>query len=126
MSKQVLSIEQMHHLQELGLDTSKSSFCRFPETIGITDDGFPIFSEKEYIVSERELESRFNYPAFTLQDILDLLPKTWKYEQYTYILDIFYNSLIDEWCIGYSNGNMLRSPSFKNTHIIDAAYEMLC
>ena len=27
MSKQVLDIEQMKHLQELGLDTSKASMC---------------------------------------------------------------------------------------------------
>ena len=45
-SKQVLSIEQMNHLQELGLDTSDASMCW--ETT----------------------------PTYTLQDILDKLPES--------------------------------------------------
>lgn len=130
MSKQVLSIEQMHHLQELGLDTSKSSFCRFPLAIGLSDDGFPILSEKEYIISERKYESSFNYPAFTLQDILDLLPdvivndyeklemriKRFVYDTGKTMYAVLYEKQdYVDWFIMYSD-----------SILIDAAYEMLC
>lgn len=130
MSKQVLSIEQMHHLQELGLYTSKSSFCRSPLAIGLSDDGFPILSEKEYIIPERKYESSFNYPAFTLQDILDLLPdvivndyeklelriKRFVYDTGKTMYAVLYEKQdYVDWFIMYSN-----------SILIDAAYEMLC
>lgn len=133
MSKQVLSVEQMHHLQELGLDTSKSSFCRFPLAIGLSDDGFPILSEKEYIISERKYESSFNYPAFTLQDILNLLPKEiitndFHRDKVRLALDFFDNSF------GYayyfeSCGELSfykKECCYDEYVLIDAAYELLC
>lgn len=129
MSKQVLSIEQMHHLQELGLDTSKSSFCRFPLAIGLSDDGFPILSEKEYIISERKYESSFNYPAFTLQDILDLLPKEMSdKDDDKFLLKVEYAILRKVWYIGYYYYDVAFNDngSCSGENLIDAAYEMLC
>lgn len=71
MSKQVLDIEQMKHLQELGLDTSKASMCY------VVDDSKaykPILcvsgNESEYLDA-----ISYSVPAFTLQDIIDFFPR---------------------------------------------------
>ena len=66
MNNQVLSIEQMRELKELGIDTSKVSMCWF---IGVTPDLLPIYSPTEYV------ENKY-IPTFTLQDILEILPKS--------------------------------------------------
>ena len=71
MSKQVLSIEQMQRLQELGVDTSNASMCRVVDGQGITGDFLCIRGEESFYFDEY---SR-SIPAFTLQDIMDLLPR---------------------------------------------------
>ena len=68
MDKQVLSIEQMQELEKLGIDTTKASMC------WNTYDSF-------LIANNSDLKNAFNYsdddwvPTFTLQDILEMLPK---------------------------------------------------
>lgn len=62
MKNQVLSIEQMQELIELGIDTSKASMY-------ISDDGELISNVK---ICELGLDWT---PTFTLQDILEMLPK---------------------------------------------------
>lgn len=132
MSKQVLDIEQMKHLQELGLDTSKASMCY------VVDDSKsykPILcvsgNESEYLDA-----ISYSVPAFTLQDTLSLLPKKitasehqcsvqgdfFLYIDYEYP-EISY-SVLDDWCPGL---NELKTVYInKDTELIDAAYEMLC
>lgn len=67
MDKQVLSISQMEHLQELGLDSSKASMC------WLTFNGQTTLSVHDE--SCYESASLHPIPAFTLPDILELLPK---------------------------------------------------
>lgn len=68
MKEQVLSIEQMQELIKLGIDTSKASMC------WNTYDSF-------LIANDSDLKDAFHYsednwiPIFTLQDILEILPK---------------------------------------------------
>lgn len=70
MSKQVLDIEQMKHLNELGLDTSKASMC-LAKFDG--EQGYNILLPKDEELFEALVV--INYiPTFTLQDIIDLLP----------------------------------------------------
>lgn len=113
MSKQVLSIEQMKHLYELGLDTSKASM-QYIENNNGTQMCIPTQIaryikdlEKGYIVCD----------AFTLQDIIDILPNS-----------------IEKYCISigkpsvsYNNYRTLRVITTKvERRLIDAAYSMLC
>ena len=125
MSKQVLDRLQMRHLHELGLDTSKASaywhnVVKFEKKKYVT----------EWIISLTDSVplSTKTIPAFTLQDILDVLPKDISREGCTWSASLY---------IDYENnriayGNTDRD-GFEIYHevpicenIIDAAYEMLC
>lgn len=119
MSKQVLDIEQMKHLKELGLDISDGSM------IYIEMDSSTICVPKEitYLLKGCEYGHLF-LEAFTLQDILDILPKSTKYGQLqirfceypngTYGNEVVYDSM-------EHNG-----VTFFCENVIDSAYEMLC
>ena len=65
-SKQVLSVEQMKHLQELGLDTSDGSMC-FEWNESDSDN---------MVVTSPDADTNYDYyhETYTLQDILDKLP----------------------------------------------------
>ena len=70
----VLSLEQMNQLKELGVDTSKASMCYISKYTSCDfDDG------DEIVVVCNDFNKRlYNEfgPAFTLQDIIELLPKS--------------------------------------------------
>lgn len=133
MTIQTLSIEQMQHLQELGLDTSNASMCYYKKegwescyflilSDTIKEKGglmycYDYLSDKEYILSEV-------VPAYTLQDVLDLLPKQIGVE-YTYGLCIFPKYIsYTQFIGGEINDNLFAVPI--NGSLIDAAYFMLC
>lgn len=73
MKEQVLSIEQMKHLQGLGLDTSNASMCLccFRENI---DEEWELEIYEDVINQKRDSTFWEIIPTFTLQDILDKLP----------------------------------------------------
>lgn len=74
MKNQVLSIEQMQKLEELGVDISKASMC----WIGCADanDVYPYNSTfKDIFENQKETLPSVLTPTFTLQDILEILPK---------------------------------------------------
>lgn len=72
--KQVLSVEQMKHLQELGLDTGDASmhWQYLPTADAIINGTDEIEEEPCLFVSQPNM--KHEYPAYTLQDILDKLP----------------------------------------------------
>ena len=73
-SKQILSIEQMQHLQELGLDTTNASACWYkPDYDTEYFEMFGSFKKEELISGEESI------PSYTLQDVLDALPIEIKY-----------------------------------------------
>lgn len=126
MSKQVLDIEQVQHLHELGLDTSKASaywhrVVRL-NTGKVVTDWFVSFTP---YLAAMKIES---VKTFTLPDILDVLPKDISREGCTWSASLY---------IDYENnriayGNTDRD-GFEVYHevpicenIIDAAYGMLC
>lgn len=103
--KQVLDIEQMQHLRELGLGTRTASSCWI--------------KGGEYI------------PTFTLQEILDLLPKELDIEVFTHkwFLYIDYQDNSIRYAYASETGfYYLVDPIFclSKHALIDAAYEMLC
>lgn len=127
MSKQVLDIEQMKHLKELGVYTSKASaneyiisetesYCGYSRSIVVIDGYIENYIEEN--------------KTFTLQDILDLLP--------THISDnsgsiniLNIEQQIQDctrvWNISYlSTSSFIKIVSSINNEFIDAAYEMLC
>lgn len=129
MSKQVLDIEQMKHLQELGLDTSGASMCwwrRIRDFRGEkVEDKWRLSFNKPHIV--QNFEQNENIPTFTLQDILDLLPKELDSDARKYILDIWYGIYINKWCVGYTYGEYTYCDDcFTGDNLIDVSYKMLC
>ena len=117
MSKQCLDIHQMKHLKELGLDTSKASMC------WCTFNGDTTLSvHDEYCYESASLHQ---IPTFTLQDILDLLPKVILNDKYKGKLCIEYNEHNNEWIMSYKELSVIVFYS-HDENLIDAAYEMLC
>lgn len=125
MSKQVLDVQQMQHLQELGLDTSNASaFWCNPDRHGdwsleFTDScGGKIPQSNEY--------DEF-HPAYTLQDVLDALPESILKNDIQYWLSIW-RATISIWIISYSDDVDLITNLHHEEYesLIDAAYSMLC
>lgn len=121
-SKQVLSIEQMQHLQELGLKL-KPSLVHYYKIINI-DSGKWYLSTTTGDISHDSPTYRY-IPAYTLQDALDALPDF--IDEYCLIIDMSFG------VIRYDNLKRKDSPILKETYfnnedkyLIDAAYEMLC
>ena len=107
-SKQVLSVEQMKHLQELGLDTSDGSMC-FEWNESDSDN---------MVVTSPDADTNYDYcrTTYTLQDILDKLPCFIGKE----VLTI--QKLADSYTCLYMEPYKIT----ESKELIDAAYEMLC
>lgn len=121
-SKQVLDVQQMQHLQELGLDTSNASMCRIK-----TSNGRGLAFNDEWISRGESLLEPV--PAYTLQDVLDALPIEIKYKDKRCWLCI---ELADE-MIGYYYENarfehrwVYYEVVMIDESLIDAGYKLLC
>lgn len=123
MENQVLSIDQMQHLKELGVDTSKASiyWARRSHGSGINDSSkgnWFLSLQKEFMgVGFTAYEV---VPTFTLQDIIDMLPNSIDNN----VLTI--RKHVNGVSISYENTytRSILSISEKED-IIEAAYEML-
>lgn len=115
--KQVLSIKQMKYLQDLGLDTSDASMCvEWKES-----------DENNKVVNSLDADTNYDYyyPTYTLQDILDKLPKEINTSTDTYWLTVSCDC--DEWYICYSMSDEFDYyKEYKSESLLNAAYEMLC
>lgn len=133
-SKQVLSVEQMKHLQELGLDTSDASMV----LIATDDDGITLlWEDAEKAIKHHWYNVCFNlYYAetasydhsyrnscgvFTLQDILDKLPCF--IGTHVLTLQKLANSGTCLYMEPYSRSILNLTESKE---LINSAYEMLC
>lgn len=139
MEKQVLSIEQMKHLQGLGLDTSDASMV----LIATDNDGCTLdwgealdylkygqsdvyFNLLDAATGDYNHSYREDCGVFTLQDIMELLPKEVKTDTDTYWLTI---SIYDckEWYVCYSMSDEFDYyKEFKSKSLLEASYNMLC
>lgn len=119
-SKQVLSVEQMKHLQELGLDTSDGSMC-FEWNESDSDN---------MVVTSPDADTNYDYyhETYTLQDIIELLPRSIQPnpDGETFYLNLYYYDL--SWVVDYLNnkGDGSYFAITSNDSFIEAAYEMLC
>jgi hypothetical protein len=122
MTKQVLDVQQMQHLQELGLELKET-------TLIYAGGGgkYGLFLTKQ--IDKILWES--TYPAYSLQDVLDALPK------YYHIANIGWRTKLSirvhttkEWEIGYVYTDEPSKYAYRcrilGKELIDAAYELLC
>ena len=117
MAKQTLSIEQMQHLQELGLDTSNASMCWIK-----TPNGRDLTFNDEWM----NLEESILDPvlAYTLQDVLDALPKSLKIGKSKYEISIY--MIEGKWAVDYYSETDADIQSLECENLIDAVYSRLC
>lgn len=127
MSKQVLDIEQMQHLQELGMELKETLlyWCRIHDSRprAATNNGKWTLckGENNPCVAIQHWEY---IPAYTLQDVLDKLPKQIGFE-YIYDLCILPESIsYTQFVGGEMNDTMYEIPI--NGNLLDSVYEMLC
>ena len=130
MENQVLSLEQMNQLKELGVDTSRASMAIYSIYAG---------EEKEYnilaangVFAEKQEHDRFGYgihnvvsfdkkPVFTSQDIIELLPReVTDYADYQLLID----KQRDSYSVSYENTDSFLL-SFCRVELLDCLYEML-
>jgi hypothetical protein len=114
MKNQVLSIEQMQHLKELGVDTSNAKMAWYAtyET--------KLNRYNELRVKDEVYDKHYpSIPTFTLQDMLEM------------IADIpdFYKIKIaheedDGWCFGVFGE--IKYINDYQTNLLDLAYQTLC
>lgn len=136
MSKQCLDVHQMQHLQELGLDTSNASmlYCDLYDEEYILVESKRRFDKEENAILLEGVRNSVIYckkvtPAYTLQDVLDALPKEIKYKDKRCWLCI---ELADE-MIGYYYENdrfehrwVYYEVVMIDESLIDAGYKLLC
>lgn len=110
MSKQALDREQMEILIRLGVDVSNATFC-WLKIYGENKD--MIYFNQDFIYKYEILEP---FPAFSLQDLIDLLPE-WINE---------YWLSIGKYGICYSDIRQVEIFSaFVDKELIDAVYMMV-
>ena len=122
MAKQVLSIEQMQHLQELGLELDYDTLYRYVK-FEDTDWLLKPLSDLNIIgISCKYI------PAYTLQDVLDALPKDISKDGCTWYASLYID--FENNRIAYGNtdryGFEIYHEIMIEKDLIDAAYSMLC
>ena len=124
-SKQVLDVQQMQHLQELGLKL-KHSLVHYYKIINI-DSGKWYLSVTIGDISEDSPTYQY-IPAYTLQDVLDALPKDISKDGCTWYASLYID--FENNRISYGNtdryGFEIYHEIMIEKDLIDAAYSMLC
>lgn len=126
MDKQCLDVQQMQHLQELELELKETMLYWVVYEAG-HENNFVTTKENAMEVIDESCEM---LPAYTLQDVLDALPK------FYHIANIGWTKLsirvhtTKEWEIGYVYTDELSKYAYGcrilGKELIDAAYELFC
>ena len=122
MTKQVLDVQQMQHLQELGLELDYDTLYRYVK-FEDTDWLLKPFSDLNIIgISCKYI------PAYTFQDVLDELPKDISKDGCTWYASLYID--FENNRIAYGNtdryGFEIYHEIMIEKYLIDAAYSMLC
>ena len=118
IEEQVLSREQMKHLQELGVDTSDASLCWAAGEDTSTDEG------EWYLTIPNNFLLPYNIPTYTIGDLLEKLPKS---DNSGDLLIEYRNSELGYgvWDWGELYG-INAEQNFKDKPLKNALYDLLC
>ena len=117
----VLSLEQMNKLERLGVDVSNASMCYISiYPYGDLSDGIVPVS-KDF---NKNIYNEFG-DVFTLQDMIELLPKSIIINSVKHWVCVSPNCLLTEFQIMYVDGDNSYSVMKQNKSLLEAAYEML-
>ena len=118
MSKQYLDVQQMQHLQELGMKLDYNTLFKY---IKFEDSDWLLKPSSDLDI----IGISCNYiPAYILQDVLDALPDF--IGEYSLVIDIAFG-IIRYDNLKWSDSSILKETYFndEDSYLIDAAYEML-
>ena len=113
--KQCLDIEQMQHLQELGLELE--------ETMMRWQMANP---KGQWMLVPASFQNKkvIGIPAYTLQDVLDALPESLEIGKSKYEISIY--MIEGKWAVDYCSETDADIQSLECENLIDAAYSRLC
>ena len=120
IEEQVLSIEQMKHLQELGVDTSDASMVWLRYDVGGVVKQFVEIND----IKDYEWSYATQYPTYTIGDLIEKLPK-----------NIDGSCLLIEFCasdLGYGDWDcgelygINAQQKFNDKSLKEALYDLLC
>lgn len=126
ITKQVLSIEQMQHLNKLGLELGET-MCYWARLTDYNPKSQERYGKWILVIGNNQQHVGLTgwefVPAYTLQDILEKLPNRIEIEDDEFDLNIrFYNNSVGMF---YSSNVAIRVFFFEST-LFESAYEMLC
>lgn len=124
INRQVLSIEQMNHLKELSVDTSKASMAWCASAYDEYDK-MELEIHADVIDQCRNKLYWHIEPTFTLQDMLEMMPKVIiDNEECECNLYIFFHE--DGISIYYEDDYSEQPAFFCESSVLESAYNMLC
>lgn len=123
MTKQVLSIEQMKNLSKLMPLKEKTDFIWWGKGEGIAPGQYR-WELHCSDTADANPQCDWIYPAFTLQDVLGMLPETIKIGNAEYTLSIY--PINGKWAVDYCSETGADVQSEECEHLVDAAYSRLC
>ena len=123
IEEQVLSIEQMKHLQELGVDTSDASMCwlKYTGTDGVV----------RYLINANDISCHVMpfmeaFPTYSIGDLIEKLPKhidSWNDNR----IVIEGDEDVDYWYAVYKNRyEDAETEYFDSENLLTALYNLLC
>ena len=126
-SKQVLDVQQMQHLQELGLKLKETMLywarCVDNNPRAATHYGKWVLIKGNNAQTVGLMHWEF-IPAYTLQDVLDALPKSLEIGKSKYELSIY--MIEGKWAVDYYSETDADIQSLECENLIDAVYSRLC
>ena len=123
IEEQVLSIEQMKHLQELGVDISDASMCwlKYTGTDGVV----------RYLINANDISCHVmpfmeTFPTYSIGDLIEKLPKhidSWNDNR----IVIEGDEDVDYWYAVYKNRyEDAETEYFDSENLLTALYNLLC
>lgn len=123
IEEQVLSIGQMKHLQELGVDTSDASMCwlKYTGTDGVV----------RYLINANDISCHVMpfmeaFPTYSIGDLIEKLPKhidSWNDNR----IVIEGDEDVDYWYAVYKNRyEDAETEYFDSENLLTALYNLLC
>ena len=123
IENQVLSIEQMKHLQELGVDTSDASMCwlKYTGTDGVV----------RYLINANDISCHVMpfmeaFPTYSIGDLIEKLPKhidSWNDNR----IVIEGDEDVDYWYAVYKNRYEDAETEYSDSeNLLTALYNLLC
>ena len=118
IEEQVLSIEQMKHLQELGVDTSDASMCWVADNEWESEEDWHVTIPNNFLMPYNTI------PTYTIGDLIEKLPKY-----------IDGSCLLIEFCasdLGYGDWDcgelydINARQKFNDKSLKEALYDLLC